>query len=37
MPSLNLQVDGEGNSNSHSDWFFGEVSCGVGAEDIEGF
>jgi len=35
MPSLNLQVDGSGNSDSDSDWLFGEGSLGVGAEDIE--
>lgn len=28
-PSLNLQVDGEGNSNSDSDWLFKEGSSGI--------
>ncbi|NJM74270.1 MAG: hypothetical protein HC862_31760 [Scytonema sp. RU_4_4] len=36
VPSLNLEVDGEGNSDSDSDWLFGEGSSGVGGEDIEG-
>ncbi|MBD2470936.1 hypothetical protein [Nostoc sp. FACHB-145] len=37
IPSLNLQVDGEGNTDSDSDWIFGEDSSGVGGEDVEGF
>ncbi|WP_225225977.1 hypothetical protein [Komarekiella delphini-convector] len=26
IPSLNLQMDGEGNADSDSDWLFGEDS-----------
>ncbi|ALF56534.1 hypothetical protein ACX27_24215 [Nostoc piscinale CENA21] len=37
IPSLNLQVDGEGNANSDSDWIFGEGSGSLGGEDVEGF
>lgn len=37
VPSLNIEVDGEENSDSDSDWLFGEGSGGVGEEDIEGF
>ncbi|BAZ19268.1 hypothetical protein NIES4073_01380 (plasmid) [Kalymmatonema gypsitolerans NIES-4073] len=37
IPSLNLQVDGEGNADSDSDWIFGEDSGDVRGEDIEGF
>ncbi len=37
IPSLNLQVDGEGNADSDSDWIFGEDSSGLGGEDVEGF
>ncbi|WP_177176283.1 hypothetical protein [Trichormus sp. NMC-1] len=35
--SLNLQVDGEGNSDSDSDWLFGEGLGGVGSEDVDNF
>lgn len=35
MPSLNIQVEGEGLSFSDSDWLFGEGE--VGAEDVDGF
>ncbi|MEH1799688.1 MAG: hypothetical protein V7K64_33295 [Nostoc sp.] len=37
IPSLNLQVDGESNADSDSDWLFGEGSGSVEAEDIENF
>ena len=37
IPSLNLQVDGESNADSDSDWLFGEGSGGVGGEDVESF
>ncbi|MDM9379414.1 hypothetical protein QUB80_01665 [Chlorogloeopsis sp. ULAP01] len=37
VPSLNLEVDGEGNADSDSDWIFGEGSDGMGGENIEGF
>ena len=37
VPSLNLQVDGESNADSDSDWLFGEGPGGVGGEDVEGF
>ncbi|WP_323808826.1 hypothetical protein [Nostoc sphaeroides] len=37
VPSLNLQVDGEGNADNDSDWLFEEGSGGVGGEDVEGF
>jgi predicted RNase H-like nuclease (RuvC/YqgF family) len=33
MPSLNLEVDGSGNSDSDSDWLFGEDFLGAGTED----
>ncbi|BAY19852.1 hypothetical protein NIES21_57220 (plasmid) [Anabaenopsis circularis NIES-21] len=37
IPSLNLQVDGEGDADSNSDWIFGEGSGSLGGEDVEGF
>nr|WP_243713896.1 hypothetical protein [Nostoc sp. 106C] len=37
IPSLNLQLDGEGNADSDSDWLFGEGSGSLGGEDVEGF
>ncbi len=37
IPSLNIQVNGEGNSDSDSDWLFGEGLGGVGSADVESF
>ncbi|BAY95040.1 hypothetical protein NIES3275_70970 (plasmid) [Microchaete diplosiphon NIES-3275] len=37
IPSLNLQVDGEGDADSNSDWIFGEGSGSLGGEDVGGF
>lgn len=37
IPSLNLQGDGESNTDKDSDWLFEEGSDHVGGEDVESF